>query len=182
LADGDISLAQIATDWRFDASPLVVLSACESGLIDLGHVDEHIGLPTSLLAAGASAVISTLWTVDDATTAMLMAEFYRRHFSEGEDTAVALGRAQLWLRDLERDHALAALEPGRAIAAGLLSEGDPGDIRMWAAVENLVDDLMEQWDGSDRPWSNPYFWAGFVHVGPGQLPESHVPMTKKPAQ
>lgn len=55
---------------------LVVLSACETGVSAIAPGDELIGLARGFFAAGAPAMVVSLWTVDDATTAALMTSFY----------------------------------------------------------------------------------------------------------
>jgi CHAT domain-containing protein len=55
---------------------LVVLSACETGLGQLGTGDELVGLQRAFLYAGSPAVITTLWKVDDRASFGLMREFY----------------------------------------------------------------------------------------------------------
>ena len=57
---------------------LVVLSACETGVGKLLGGDEVSGLTRTILSAGASTVISSLWRVSDDSTALLMQEFYKR--------------------------------------------------------------------------------------------------------
>jgi CHAT domain-containing protein/tetratricopeptide (TPR) repeat protein len=60
---------------RFDVG-LVVLSGCHTGRsADLGG-EQLLGLEAALLAAGARAVVSSLWTVLDADSADLMERFY----------------------------------------------------------------------------------------------------------
>jgi CHAT domain-containing protein len=56
---------------------LVTLSACETGrhLVESG--EEPLGLARALLAAGASSVIVSLWSVEDESTAFVMASLYR---------------------------------------------------------------------------------------------------------
>jgi CHAT domain-containing protein len=156
LADGaSLSAGEIAGGLRLGAVRLAVLSACETGLTELGRtLDEYSGLPASLLAAGAGAVVSTLWTVDDATTALLVGEFYGRHLSVGEDSATALRGAQLWLRGLDLRATLEALEPARVVAARLVTNGGAADFRAWAAIENFAEQL-EAADASDQPWASP---------------------------
>ena len=57
---------------------LVVLSACETGLIDFKNSsDEYIGLPSGFLYAGRSSVVSHLSTVGDLSTAFLMIKFFQ---------------------------------------------------------------------------------------------------------
>jgi CHAT domain-containing protein len=57
---------------------LVVLSACESGRSDPGrHREETIGLARSFVAAGAAAVVVSLWITADRVAADTMRYFYR---------------------------------------------------------------------------------------------------------
>lgn len=72
---------------------LVVLSACETGVSSIAPGDELIGLARGFFAAGAPALVVSLWTVDDASTATLMAHFYRR-LHAGDSPATALRAAQ----------------------------------------------------------------------------------------
>jgi CHAT domain-containing protein/Tfp pilus assembly protein PilF len=72
---------------------LVVLSACDTGRGDITG-DGVIGLSRSLLSAGASSVIVSLWKVPDDTTAALMTEFYTQ-LQQQPDRAQALRQAML---------------------------------------------------------------------------------------
>ena len=55
---------------------LTVLSACETEIAGEQLPDEVISLAAGFLQAGAAAVISSLWAVNDIATALLMARFY----------------------------------------------------------------------------------------------------------
>jgi CHAT domain-containing protein len=55
---------------------LVVLSACESGLGREEGGEGVVGISRGFLYAGAARLVTTLWDVDDASTADLMARFY----------------------------------------------------------------------------------------------------------
>lgn len=72
---------------------LVVLSACESQVGSADTGDEITALNRAFLYAGTSAVIATLWQVDDAATAQLMTTFYTA-IQAGEPPAQALRTAQ----------------------------------------------------------------------------------------
>jgi CHAT domain-containing protein len=72
---------------------VVVLSACETGLAELGSGDEMVGLVRAFLIAGAARVLASLWPVDDAITADFMARFYPA-LCQGESPAIALQLAQ----------------------------------------------------------------------------------------
>lgn len=77
--------------------PLVVLSACESGRQSgQGQLDEAIGFARSFVAAGAEAVVVSLWLAHDAITRDLMTELYRA-LGQGLAPAAALRRAQTQL-------------------------------------------------------------------------------------
>lgn len=79
-------------DLRLDAD-LVVLSACETGVRQV-HGGDLVGLCRGFLTAGARNLLVSLWRVDDAATAELMAAFYRG-LAAGEGIAASLRAAQL---------------------------------------------------------------------------------------
>lgn len=72
---------------------LVTLSACESGLSKYKSGDELIGLQRGLIFAGTRSIVSSLWSVDDAATGMLMTAFYKNLTSMPKNRA--LQKAQL---------------------------------------------------------------------------------------
>ena len=79
---------------------LAVLSACRSGTGRVLAGEGAHALSSSFLGAGARRVVASLWEVDDAATAALMADFLRR-LARDESTeacAQALREAQLALR------------------------------------------------------------------------------------
>ncbi len=73
---------------------LVVLSACETGLSELGCGDEMVGLVRAFLIAGTARVLATAWPIDDQHAAQFMASFYGARF-RGQAPAQALQQAQL---------------------------------------------------------------------------------------
>lgn len=74
---------------------LVVLSACETGLGRPQSGEGLLGLRRAFQMAGARTVISSLWSVDDASTSELMQAFYANLFFRGMGGAEALRAAQL---------------------------------------------------------------------------------------
>ena len=72
---------------------LVALSACETGISAVSPGDDLAGLARGFFSAGAPTLLLSLWTVDDASTADLMAHFYRR-LRAGARPAAALREAQ----------------------------------------------------------------------------------------
>jgi CHAT domain-containing protein len=91
LADGWLT-ARDAYDLHLGCS-LVTLSACETGINAVTPGDELLGLVRGFLAAGASALLVSLWPVDDATTEQFMKHFYTTWLA-GNSLAAAHRAAQ----------------------------------------------------------------------------------------
>ncbi len=72
---------------------LAVLSACDTGRGDITS-DGVIGLSRSLIAAGVPSVIVSLWAVNDASTSVLMSDFYR-NLKTNPNKAQAMRKAML---------------------------------------------------------------------------------------
>jgi CHAT domain-containing protein len=127
-------------DLRVEETELVALSACETGaenVRDDGVVME--GLSEAVLDKRAKAVISSLWAVNDQSTAAIMERFYQLWIGSGGtiSKSEALRRAQL---DLMRGN----LKPdGDAGSRGLHAVGSVGTAR----------------------FADPYYWAPFVLTG-----------------
>ncbi|MDQ1523909.1 MAG: hypothetical protein QOE47_1833, partial [Pyrinomonadaceae bacterium] len=78
-------------------SPLVMLSACETGLGRERRGEGVIGLTRAFMYAGAHTVGVSLWSVGDKSTAELMPEFYRRLLAGREGAPAAMRASQLAL-------------------------------------------------------------------------------------
>lgn len=89
--DGKLELHEV-TGLRLKAH-LVTLSACQSGLGTLTSADELVSLSQAFAYAGTRAILSTLWRVDDVSTALVAKHFYRAYVRRGK--AVSLRHAQL---------------------------------------------------------------------------------------
>lgn len=104
--------------WRTQAS-LITLSACGSGRARVAAGDELLGLSRAAFAAGAAALIVSLWSVEELSTTLLMRELYSG-LASGVPTAAALQNAQRRVRDTTVADLSAWCEQARAgaIAAG----------------------------------------------------------------
>jgi len=163
-------------------SRLVVLSACETGLVDTATApEEYVGLPAAFMMAGAPCVISSLWPVNDIATALLMGEFYRNLIEKRMSTPLALAQAQHWLRkEIDRpfviehiDSLLADLEMQRAQVSSWGEIGKSIAQQMWD-LKSVRSDLLreEERKPGGRFFDHPFYWAAFIVSG------AQVTMTK----
>ena len=130
---------------------LCVLSACESAMIGVEHMDEVINLPTALAQAGAGTVIGSLWWVPGEGTALLVNRFYQNLRDGSCSPAEALRQAQRWLRDSTRGQQKAELSSlGRPPGPGSAEEQP---VRS-AAAQRLLDRI--------RPSQHITEWAAFM--------------------
>jgi CHAT domain-containing protein len=79
---------------KLDAD-LVVLSACQTGLGKLIRGEGMVGLTRAFMYAGTPAVMVSLWSVSDISTATLMGEFYKNMLKGDLIKTDALRKAQL---------------------------------------------------------------------------------------
>ena len=89
--DGFLQIDEV-TQLKLNAD-LVVLSACETGKGQMHQGEGAISLARAFLYAGSNGVVCSLWAVDDAHTAELMADVYRQ-LKTGRNSADALREAQ----------------------------------------------------------------------------------------
>jgi CHAT domain-containing protein len=144
---------------KLDKCRLVTLSACETGLIDSNNTsDEYIGLPSGFLLAGSKAVVSSLWTVSDLSTAFLMMKFYE-NLQTINSVFFALNQAQQWLRNLtteEFEALLVKYDPQiEEIFAQLPEEKRP--------VARAI--LRRTCKRKPYPFAASFYWAGFTATG-----------------
>ncbi len=146
LLDGGLDLS---------TARLTVLSACQTGVADIIKAPEEvIGFPAGFLQAGVPAVISTLWSVTDISTALLLTRFYRCHLKEGHDSATALHLAQDWLRSATAQ-ALGLAD----LYQRVYQESGQKDAEAFRAARYY------RANPNSKPFTHPYYWAGFVFSG-----------------
>jgi len=142
--DGFVTLADVL-ELSLDAD-LAVLSACETGRGRERRGDGTQSLARAFLHAGARAVVSSLWQVDDHETEKTMQGFYEGMAGRGLTAAAALREARLAIRN-----APAAPEAFRGVGRGKLLPG--------AAVPAPAS------QGRPDLAGHPFFWAAFTYVG-----------------
>ena len=92
----DVMGSQRFTDRPVD---LLVFSACQTAV---GDERAALGLAGVAVKAGARSALASLWSINDESTALLIAEFYRQLAQPSNDKADALRGAQLALLNDER--------------------------------------------------------------------------------
>lgn len=152
-----LHLSEIVERLHLPNTDLVVLSACETGKVRAGLVEDYIGVTSGFLMAGAATVVSSLWRVSDLSTCLLMGKMYAL-LSKGVGKAQALKDAQLWLRDSSREDRLNFLNElgiGSASSPETASSDPMRFTRKHRGSGNPVGDDL----------SHPYYWAGFICTG-----------------
>ena len=90
---------------QFDAN-LITLSACETGIGDLKKGEGFISLSRGFFYGGASSIINTIWKVNDASSSVLMNNFYK-YLSKGNSKNIALQKTKLDFLKINKQNALA---------------------------------------------------------------------------
>jgi CHAT domain-containing protein len=165
---------------------LVTLSACESGLSRVRRGDELVGFTRAFMYAGASALVSTLWRVNDHATRILMERFYQEIQSE-VSFAEALKRAQLYLKNLSYQDALDILtsladnQIDETVTASLqmsehlLNKPQVGLTLRQATVylrgvagrkrSDIGGKMSPEPDPDEKIFADPFYWAAFILTG-----------------
>ncbi|HUN84799.1 MAG TPA: CHAT domain-containing protein [Terracidiphilus sp.] len=159
-----LTLGEIFERTHLNRAPIVVLSACESGISKIEQSrDEYIGLPAGFLYAGAKTVVSSLWPVDDPATYLLMTRLVRQ-FAQSTDISEALKIAQQWLRALSKDDAMNEVATMLRDNARLPEKRSVPDSH---EMDNVLKNFPVFRIAGVLPFAEPYWWAGFTINGLG---------------
>jgi CHAT domain-containing protein len=121
---------------------LLTLSACETGVSGTASNGREVdGLGMTAQLKGAKAVISSLWSVNDASTGQLMSDFYGR-WAEGKGKVAKVEA----LRQAQLDLLLGNVKPPQGIS-----------VRGFGAAAPAQNALAG--------YTHPYYWAPFVLMG-----------------
>jgi CHAT domain-containing protein len=144
---------------------LVCLSACETGITGKEElIDEFVGLASSFLAAGAVYALSTLWIVDEISSALMMIRFYQilneQRCQNKLHPALALKEAQKWLRTITYSE----LSNWYLELSEIMKDnsGCSQDLRDEA---NLIRRERAKIESDKPPYADLYHWAGFTITG-----------------
>ncbi|MCC3476295.1 MAG: CHAT domain-containing protein, partial [Microcoleus sp. PH2017_13_LAR_U_A] len=146
--DKCLTLAEIF-GLRFKQCRLVVLSACETALIDTQNRSDYIGLPTGFLYAGAMGTLASLWAVNDLSTALMMVKFYEV-LKPGVSIGQALHDTQRWFKS--------------ATASDLL-EWVEGSESFDGEQKEDVTEYLGRYKPAVKPYGDVYHWGAFCAIG-----------------
>jgi CHAT domain-containing protein len=143
---------------------LVSLAACETAFTGTDTIQaEYVGLASAFVKAGASAVLSTLWTVESVSNAWLMVYFYQRLLA-GNSPGVALQAAQQWLRTVTYADLAEWLQ---TLLTSDLEATDPSAYDSLRTEIEAIQTRADTIESAEPPYGNPYYWAAFVVTGLG---------------
>ncbi|KAL4755746.1 CHAT domain-containing protein [Aspergillus foveolatus] len=134
---------------------LVIFSACQTAQGTPTAGDDIVGFARALFAAGAHAVMVSLWPVDDSATSEILIEFYKR-LSSGRSAPVALQEAQVCFIN---EHA------GSRRADQGNSKDMSGDCEtQQSVVRRMVvqRDITNDEKATPTDYSLPAFWGPFI--------------------
>ncbi len=157
LADGVLTLEQIIATFNLKACSLVTLSACETGQVALDDTDEYISIASGFLLAGSPSVLMSLWSVNEASTALLLIKTYETLNQHPGQLTTALQTAQTWLRETTNSGFYDWVQK-----SPLLDDH-------WRKILAQVFQTRQNKEGANcRPYESPYHWAAFCIVGQGE--------------
>jgi len=134
---------------QFKHCRLVVLSACETALIDTKNRCDYIGLPTGFLHAGAMGTLASLWAVNDLSTALIMVKFYEL-LQPGVSIGKALHDTQRWFKSAKTPDLLTWVQ-----------ESDSFDDER----KEYTEELLGRYNDDEKPYGDVYHWAAFCAIG-----------------
>ncbi|MEO1432102.1 MAG: CHAT domain-containing protein [Cyanobacteria bacterium J06633_8] len=156
-----LTLGDIFDNQQLDLSKyeLICLSACETGITSTDSLlDEYVGLVSGFLAKGATYVLSTLWNVDERSTALFMIQFYQL-MQQGNTPTIALKQAKKWLRQLTyKQLAKWYFDLSEKLHHSQCKEYLKTEVSI---IENDKSKLAS----FEQIYAHPYYWAGFILTG-----------------
>jgi CHAT domain-containing protein len=156
----------------------MILSACLTGRGDLTiSGNEVLGMERALFHAGLSALLTTLWNVDDFSTALLMIKFHSI-WKNSDNTlstmSTALNQSQIWLKNLTwkqlkqdfpeiEEEILRYIRHCEVLVDGGFRDRNEEQIEYYK--EKVLPALASQ--SLRKPFGDSRFWAAFQIKGLG---------------
>lgn len=143
---------------------LVVLSACEAGLVGLtSDPDEYVGLPGTLLGLGVSGVIAPLWPVHDDAGLVFSDHFYRSLFDGAGNIKLSPARALASSKQFMREVTWGELTQEEYMNSSMYDRSLPAMRRI--DKKQSLSRRAEPIEARERPFEHPHHWAGWTMWG-----------------
>ena len=140
----------------FNSYELITLSACETALNGKQTINsEYVGLVSAFLKSGANCVVSTLWTVDETSSAWLMIYFYQQYCA-GVTPKIALENAQTWLKDVNNQELGIWLTKLLKYGKSKKVNGD-----ILRSIEDEINKHNKR-NFNSKPYEESSYWLGFI--------------------
>jgi CHAT domain-containing protein len=133
---------------------LVIFSACQTAQGTPTAGDHIVGFSRALFAAGARAVIVSLWPVDDSATSEILIDFYKR-LSSGKSAPAALQEAQVSFKQHSGSRRANQDSLNYASASAMT---DQSSVRRMAVQRTITNNEP----ATPTDYSLPMFWAPFI--------------------
>lgn len=162
-------------DVKFFRPSIVMAMGCNSGRSRLTDYDDLLGLTAAFHYAGASAVISTLWSVMRSDCEKFSKAFYKHirvmleRVEDQQSVTTSDNELDIDSRAKDRnDNTVENNSFGKESSTSKTDTSEHPTIDLGEAMQKAVMAVRFEADGSER---NPYHWAGFTLHGWWRFPK-----------